>query len=133
MLHGATYHRGEHQQELDHVRHRLTRVLAVAIALAAVLLLARYGRTQVCWAGRQGAPNSGVIKFCILFLKIYDFDRAVSGLRQKVSHGLLGILGNSWEGPGIVGKDFNYGRQAALVLARVARPLSLGCHAPRII
>ena len=102
MLHGATYHRGEHQQELDHVRHRLTRVLAVAIALAAVLLLARYGRTQVCWAGRQGAPNSGVIKFCILFLKIYDFDRAVSGLRQKVSHGLLGILGNSWEGPGIV-------------------------------
>ena len=41
---------------------------------------------------------------CILFLKIYDFDRAVSGLRQKVSHGLLGILGNSWEGPGIVGK-----------------------------
>jgi hypothetical protein len=80
---------------------------------------------------------------CILFLKIYDFDRAVSGLRQKVSHGLLGILGNSWEGPGIVGdcwegpgivrKDFNYGRQAALVLARVARPLSLGCHAPRII
>ena len=40
---------------------------------------------------------------CILFLKIYDFDRAVSGLRQKVSHGLLGILGNSWEGPGIVG------------------------------
>ena len=103
MLHGATYHRGEHQQELDHVRHRLTRVLAVAIALAAVLLLARYGRTQVCWAGRQGAPNSGVIKFCILFLKIYDFDRAVSGLRQKVSHGLLGILGDSWEGPGIVG------------------------------
>jgi hypothetical protein len=63
---------------------------------------------------------------CILFLKIYDFDRAVSGLRQKVSHGLLGILGNSWEGPGIVGKDFNYGRQAALVLARVARPLSHG-------
>ena len=63
------------------------------------------------------------------------FDPTVSGLRQKDPE-LLGVLGNSWEGPGIVGdcwegpgivrKDFNYGRQAALVLARVARPLSHG-------
>jgi hypothetical protein len=31
------------------------------------------------------------------------FDPTVSGLRQKHPE-LLGILGNSWEGPGIVGK-----------------------------
>jgi hypothetical protein len=31
------------------------------------------------------------------------FDPTVSGLRQKDPE-LLGILGNSWEGPGIVGK-----------------------------
>jgi hypothetical protein len=36
------------------------------------------------------------------------FDPTVSGLRQKDPE-LLGILGNSWEGPGIVGKSFNTG------------------------
>jgi hypothetical protein len=36
------------------------------------------------------------------------FDPTVSGLRQKDPE-LLGILGNSWEGPGIVRKSFNTG------------------------
>ena len=44
-------------------------------------------------------------------------------LRQKDPE-LLGILGNYCEGPGIVGKGFNCGRQATLVLARGSAPAS---------
>ena len=57
-------------------------------------------------------------------LKIYDeSDRFFRNLdRFKTAPERPGIVGDSWEGPGIVGKDFKYGRQAALVLARGSAP-----------